>query len=247
MRVCVTIPVYNEAPDLHDNMGRLHDFLSTRWNGLKWELVIANNGSTDRTPELGKDFARTRDGVRIVHLAEKGRGRALKEVWSRSDADILSYMDADLSSGLGAFPQLIEAVATGGYDLATGSRLLRPEWTTRSVKREVVSRCYNFMVRAILNTGFSDAQCGFKAITRRAASQLLPQVEDDHWFFDTELLVIAERSGYRIFDLPVRWSENRKSHVSVLSTAWSDVKGLVRLRRKMNSQANHRTRGANGK
>jgi hypothetical protein len=140
-------------------------------------------------------------------------------------------MDADLSTELEAFPPMIEALVTGAYDLATGSRLLKPTLTKRCLKREVVSRCYNRLVKTMLNTHFSDAQCGFKAITRGAAAHLLPLVEDTGWFFDTELLALAERLGYRIFDLPVRWNENRDSHVKVLNTAKEDVRGLWRMRR----------------
>ncbi len=147
--------------------------------------------------------------------------------------NILSYMDADLSTDLDAFPGLIEAVRHGGYDLATGSRLLKPRWTKRSLKRELTSRCYNLLCRLFLGTHFSDAQCGFKAITRCAARRLLPQVQDTGWFFDTELLALAEKQGYRIADMPVRWLENTDSHVRVLRTAYEDLKGLLRLRRAL--------------
>lgn len=149
-------------------------------------------------------------------------------------------MDADLSTDLSAFPQLIEAVATGSYDVATGSRLLKPELTTRGMKREVASRCYDALVKAMLRTRFSDAQCGFKALSRRAAQHLLPLIEDTGWFFDTELLVNAERLGYRIFDLPVPWVERPDSHVKIFRTALADLKGLTRLRRVLSKKATKR-------
>ena len=231
MRVTITIPVFNEARCLYENMSRLHGFLNAR-NHTDWEIVIANNGSTDQTREIASRFSQEHPKFRVVHLDQKGRGRALKEVWLKSDADILCYMDVDLSTELSAFPKLIEAVATGGYDVATGSRLLKPELTTRCLKREIASRCYNVLVRAMLRTHFSDAQCGFKAITRQVAQQLLPLIEDTGWFFDTELLVAAERKGFRIFDLPVRWIEGPDTHVKIFRTAMDDLNGLIRLRRK---------------
>jgi hypothetical protein len=169
--------------------------------------------------------------VRAVHLEQKGRGRALRQVWLESDADVLSYMDVDLSTGLAAFPPLIEALLNGGYDIAVGSRLLKPEWTQRGLKREVVSRGYNLLVKAFFQTRFSDAQCGFKAITRQACRALLPLVEDTGWFFDTELLVVAEKLDYAIFDLPVHWADDPDSRVKIIRTAWEDIKGLVRVRK----------------
>ncbi|MEX2088422.1 MAG: glycosyltransferase, partial [Bacteroidota bacterium] len=165
------------------------------------------------------------------HLDQKGRGRALKKVWSESRADILSYMDVDLSSNLYAFPPLVEALISGGFDIGIGSRLLKASTTRRSLKREVVSRTYNLLVKAFFFTKFSDAQCGFKAITKEAAGRLLPNVEDTGWFFDTELLVIAEKSGYRIFDLPVSWVEDLDSRVKIVRTAMDDIQGLIRVRR----------------
>lgn len=231
MRVSVVVPVLNEAPGLHENMLRLHRFLASQ-DQWQWEIVIADNGSTDHTLDIARRLASENSGIRAVHFGEPGRGRALREAWSSTEADILSYMDADLSTDLEAFPRLIAAVADGAYDLATGSRLLRPELTTRCLRREVTSRCYNLLLRLVLRTRLSDAQCGFKALTRSAARRLLPMVEDAGWFFDTELLVLAERLGYRISELPVKWVERRESRVKVLPTALHNLKGLLRLRKQ---------------
>jgi glycosyltransferase involved in cell wall biosynthesis len=232
MRVCIAIPVFNEEKRLRNAVVKLHPFLTRRLQ-VDWEIVIADNGSNDRTLAIAESLSQEFPGVRVVYLNENGRGGALKRIWSESDADILSYMDVDLSSDLESFPSLIEALTTGGYDVAVGSRLLNPGLTTRCFKREFVSRCYNLLVRSILGTHFSDAQCGFKALTRRAAQHLLPLVEGMGWFFDTELLVMAEKSGYRIFDLPVRWVENCDSRVKIFRTSIVDLKELLRLRRKL--------------
>lgn len=230
MLVNVTIPVFNEEKILPSSIATLHTFL-TKHCRFEWEIVIANNASTDSTLEVARRLAKELGSVHVVHLDQKGRGRALKKVWSESRADILSYMDVDLSSNLYAFPPLVEALISGGFDIGIGSRLLKASTTRRSLKREVVSRTYNLLVKAFFFTKFSDAQCGFKAITKEAAGKLLPNVEDTGWFFDTELLVIAEKSGYRIFDLPVSWVEDLDSRVKIVRTAMDDIHGLIRVRR----------------
>jgi len=237
--VNVTLPVFNEEAQLAASVGTVRDFLVN--HAFNFEIVIANNGSTDRTPRLADELARDLSGVRVVHLLERGRGRALRRVWTDSAADILSYMDIDLSTDLEAFPALIEAVTTGGFDLATGSRLLPQSRTTRSWNREIISRAYNQLVRAAFKTRIADAQCGFKAIRREAARELLPRVADNEWFFDTELLVWAERRGRRIAELPVRWIEDRDSRVKLLPTAWADLQALRRLRRRIGGHSAART------
>lgn len=229
MLVNVTIPVYNEEQILPSSIKTLQQFLEHHCR-FEWEIVIANNASTDRTLEVARQLSSEVQGVRVVHLDQKGRGRALKKVWTESPADILSYMDVDLSSNLYAFPPLVEALMSGGFDIGIGSRLLKASTTRRSVKRETISRAYNLLVKAFFYTKFSDAQCGFKAITKKATQELLPSIEDTGWFFDTELLVIGEKLGYRIFDLPVSWIEDLDSRVKIVRTALDDIKGLMRVR-----------------
>jgi glycosyltransferase involved in cell wall biosynthesis len=230
MLVNVTIPVYNEEKILPSSIATLHQFLSLHAR-FDWEIAIANNASIDKTQEVAISLSKQFSHVRVVHLDQKGRGRALKKVWTESPADILSYMDVDLSSNLYAFPPLIEGLISGGFDIGIGSRLLKASTTKRSWKREVISRIYNLMVKAFFFNKFSDAQCGFKAITKAAAQKLLPMVEDTGWFFDTELLVLGEKLGYRIFDLPVSWIEDLDSRVKIVRTALDDIRGLMRVRR----------------
>jgi glycosyltransferase involved in cell wall biosynthesis len=231
MLVNVTIPVYNEEKILPKSIASLHSFLEQHCR-FDWEIVIANNASIDGTLEVAKRLSKELSNVRVVHLEQKGRGRALKKTWTESKADIVSYMDVDLSSNLFAFPPLIEALLSGGFDIGIGSRLLKASTTKRSFKREMISRVYNLMVKSFFFTKFSDAQCGFKALTRKAADELLPKIEDNGWFFDTELLVIGERLGYRIFDLPVSWVEDMDSRVKIVRTALDDIRGLIRVKGK---------------
>lgn len=236
MLVNITFPVYNEEAQVASSVRSLKRFLLEHCR-FDVEIVIANNASTDGTLAIALEIERTDHAVRVVDLPLKGRGRALKQVWTQSKADILSYMDVDLSTDLSAFPPMIESLRSGEADLGTGSRLMKASQTTRSLKRQIISRSYNILIRAFFRTRFSDAQCGFKAITRRAADALLPWIEDTGWFFDTELMVSAEKLGYRIFDLPVTWVEDVDSRVRIISTAVADVRGLIRM--KINVYRNH--------
>ncbi len=232
MRVDVVIPVLNEAHVLERSVTTLREFLA---RGLPhdWRIVIVDNGSTDGTDAVGRSLAARFPDTALLRLDLRGRGRALREAWTRSDADIVCYMDVDLSTRLEYLPPLIDSIARDGYQVATGSRLLPESRTKRSWNREIISRLYNLMVRAMLRTRFSDAQCGFKAAGREAVRRIVPQIEDQSWFFDTELLVLAEKQGLRIKDLPVEWIEDDDSRVKIVRTAWDDIKGLWRLRRTL--------------
>lgn len=232
MKLLVTIPVYNEEKALPVSIPMLHSFLSENMAGYDWSIEIADNASIDRTPMVSEALVRDYDRVRYLRLEQKGRGRALKRSWTGCDADIVSYMDVDLSTNLESFPPMIHALAHEGYDIGTGSRLMKGANTVRSVKREFISRSYNLMVKAMFFTRFSDAQCGFKAVTRQVVDVLLPQIEDNVWFFDSELLIIGEKCGYRIYDVPVKWIEDLDTRVKIVKTAIDDIKGLLRVRRK---------------
>lgn len=226
----LVLPVYNEERDLPRSVATLLDWLPGHLT-LPWRIIIADNGSTDGTLAVARALAEEHPEVGVVHIPEKGRGRALKQVWLESDADILAYMDIDLSTDLAAFPALVEAIAEGRADVATGSRLARGAQTRRSLKREIISRGYLLVIRALLRTSFTDAQCGFKAISRDAAQTILPLVQDDFWFFDTELLVIAEKGGFRVAEVPVTWVEDPDTRVQILRTIVQDLRGLFRLLR----------------
>ena len=227
----VFIPVLNEERDLPPSIARLHEFLSSDLADCRWRIVIVDNGSTDLTPEVAGCLAREHAQVEYTRLEQRGRGRALKAACLESDADIRSYMDVDLSTDLNAFPELVRAIRDDGYDLAIGSRLAKgAEVIGRPPLRELTSRAYSLMFRSMFFTGFRDAQCGFKALGRRAAEDVVPLVRDTGWFFDTELLILAEKNGYRIKEVPVRWTDDPDSRVRIISTAYHDMRGLLRLR-----------------
>lgn len=223
----VVIPVYNEERELAPSVATVRDHLLTM--PFSFRITIADNASTDATNLIARQLAHAYDEVHVTRLDEKGRGRALKHVWSRSDAEILAYMDVDLSTDLNALYPLIAPLLSGHSDLAIGSRLARNSRTRRGPKRELISRGYNYLLRGALRARFSDAQCGFKAIRRDVAQSLLPLIEDDEWFFDTELLILAERSGLRIHEVPVDWTDDPDSRVDIMATALADLRGMARL------------------
>ena len=221
----------NEERDLPPSIATLHEFLSRSFGGYDWRIVIADNGSTDSTAEIAKHLSQEYANVGYVRLEQRGRGRALRKAWLESEADILAYMDVDLSTDLNALPELVKAVESEGYDMAIGSRLKKGARVVgRAAHREAISRAYSLIVRGMFWCGIRDFQCGFKAIRRGAAAGLVPLVEDTGWFFDSELLLLAEKNGYRTKEIPVRWTDDPDSRVRIIPTAYADVKGLLRLR-----------------
>ncbi|MFT4009191.1 MAG: bifunctional glycosyltransferase family 2/GtrA family protein [Nocardioidaceae bacterium] len=224
----VVVPVYNEERDLAPSVRRLHDHLSQL--PYSFRITIADNASTDATALVAHGLAREYDEVRVEHLTEKGRGRALKQAWTHSDAEVLVYMDVDLSTDLNALLPLVAPLLSGHSDIAIGTRLSPDSRVIRGPKRELISRAYNLILRSALHAGFTDAQCGFKAIRADVARSLVPQVRDNSWFFDTELLVLAEHAGLRIHEVPVDWVDDPDSRVDVVRTARDDLLGIGRLR-----------------
>ena len=199
--------------------------------------MIADNASTDASWQIAKSLCDwCPNQVRALHLARKGRGYALKQAWLSSMAAVVAYMDVDLSTDIGSTGSLILPLLQGGADIAFGSRLLPQSQVTRSPTREFISRTYNLMLRSYLAVSFHDAQCGFKAITAQAAHALLPQVKDDEWFFDTELLVRAQQAGMTMLELPVRWVEDAGSTVDIPDTVKKDLEGMHRVREGMEAR-----------
>ncbi len=228
----VVVPVHNEQRTLEASIWRLHGYLTAHFP-FAFRITVADNASTDATWPLARKLAEQLPRVRAVHLDQKGRGRALRHVWSGSDADVVAYMDVDLSTGLEALLPLVAPLLSGHSDLAIGSRLARGAAVVRGPRRELVSRCYNLLLRATLRARFSDAQCGFKAGRTEVVQALLPAVEDQAWFFDTELLLLAERGGLRIHEVPVDWVEDPDSRVDVPRTALDDLRGMARVGRRL--------------
>src|SRR6516165_12151210 len=229
LQVDIVVPVRNEERDLALSIRRLTGFLRDSFP-FSARITIADNGSTDATWEIASQLARELPPVRAVRMELPGRGRALRAIWSQSEAEVLAYMDVDLSTDLNALLPLVAPLLSGHSDLAIGTRLAHGARVTRGPRRELISRCYNVLLRATLGVGFSDAQCGFKAIRADQAALLLPLTRDTAWFFDSELLLLAERAGLRIHEIPVDWIDDPDSRVRVIPTALADLRGIARMR-----------------
>ncbi len=228
----VVIPVYNEQVDLEPSVARLRQYLQGECP-YRWRVVIADNASVDATPQIGEELAaRWPQETAYVRLPQKGRGRALRRAWMESEADVACYMDVDLSTDLRHLMPLVEPLITGKKHVAIGSRLLPGAVVVdRPPLRELTSRIYNLLIWLMFpRRSFVDAQCGFKAVSRRAIRELVPLVKDNAWFFDTELLLRAEAAGYEIHQVPVTWRDDPASTVNVVDTAWKDIQGLIRVR-----------------
>jgi glycosyltransferase involved in cell wall biosynthesis len=226
----IVIPVYNEQHVLPTSVRRLREHVLGEL-AIPFAITIADNASTDGTLDRALSLARELPEVQVLHLERKGRGRALRAAWGASKADVVAYMDVDLSTDLAALGELLAPLLEGRADLAIGSRLAPGAEVTRGIKRELISRSYNALLHTLLGTGFSDAQCGFKAGRRKVIQALLQEVEDDEWFFDTELLYRAQRNRLAIHEVPVRWVDDPDSRVEIIATAREDLRGIMRLRR----------------
>jgi glycosyltransferase involved in cell wall biosynthesis len=239
----IVIPVYNEQRVLDASVRKLREYLTRRFT-FAFQITIVDNASTDATLDVANALAREFAEVTVLHLDRKGRGRALRVAWLRSSADVLAYMDVDLSTDLSALGELLVPLLDGRGDLAIGSRLAPGAEVTRGIKRELISRGYNALLHMLLGAGFSDAQCGFKAGRREVIQELLGEVEDDAWFFDTELLYLAQRRKLAIHEVAVRWVDDPDSRVDILATARADLRGVVRLR---GAAREHRRRARPGR
>lgn len=228
----IVVPVYNEEKELEENITALQKYCDKNLNNYSWNITIADNASKDNTPVIAATLAKKLSSVSLFRLEQKGRGRAVKRAWSHARADFCVYMDLDLSTDLVHLPVMLKALENG-YDIAVGSRLAKGARVEgRTFMRELTSRTLNFFfIQLFFHTHFTDAQCGFKAVTREVVENLLPKILDNDWFFDGELLIIAEKSGYRIYEEPVHWVDNPGSTVRLVSTIWGDIKVMYRLLR----------------
>lgn len=234
--VDIVLPVYNEEKILKKNVLRLMSFLK---NNIRqnWKIIISNNGSTDRTINIAKELAAKHTEIGYLDLSEKGKGRAIREAWLQSDANIVSFMDIDLSSDIRFFPDLISSIIKEEYDIVIGSRILKGAQVKRSIKREFASRFYNLLLKFVFRTKIYDTHCGFKAMKKNAADDILPETENQKFFFDTELLIIAEKKGYKIKEIPIKWIEDSESKVKTISLGIKYLLGIIQLRRKLKKKS----------
>ena len=236
-KVLIAIPAYNEAEVIEGNIKKLREFLTSNFD-REYEIVVADNASTDSTAEKVMKLSQECAELKWIHLGQKGKGGAIKKAWAENDADIVSILDADLSPDLSAFPQLFAAL-DDGYDVAIGSRLLKGSKVKRSFKRSFLSRGYNLLLRLLFRAQFSDAQCGFKAMKKRAFLELLPTIKNNEWFFDTELLIRSQRKGLKIKEIPINWVERRESKEQPLKAVFNYIVLLRQLYFELRSNDHH--------
>lgn len=236
-KVLIAIPTYNEAEVIEDSIKRLREFLISNFDH-EYEIVVADNASADNTVEKAIKLSQEYPDVKWLHLGQKGKGGALKKAWAENDADIVSLIDADLSPGLSAFPQLIDAIEDG-YDIAIGSRFLKGSRVRRSFKRSFLSKGYNLLLRVLFRAEFSDAQCGIKAMKRGLFLELLPAINNNEWFFDTELLIRSQRKGLKIKEIPINWVERRQSKEQPLKAVFNYILLLGKLYFELRSKDHH--------
>lgn len=230
IKIEVNLPVLNEEKVLRKSVETLRKFLHDKMNEYECTIVIVDNGSNDKTNKICKQLKKEYNDVDFIRLEQRGRGRALRRAWMQSKADICSYMDVDLSTDLKAFPQLIDAIAKKGYDISTGSRLMKGAKIKRSIKREILSRGYVFLLKLFLGIAFRDAQCGFKAVNRRVITEVVPHVLDQEWFFDSELLFKCQRQGFKIKEIPIKWVEDPDSRVKFYKTIKNYILSILRIK-----------------
>ena len=226
----IVIPVLNEQFALPICIEKLTGFCKEILKQYSTQIVIADNGSTDLTRKVAEQLSKQYSNVSYLHIPVRGRGLALRTSWLKSEADLVGYMDVDLSTGLDALPRIVGSIVDDGYDIGIGGRLSPSSETSRSYRREIISRVYNFIIKALFFVPFNDAQCGFKFLTKQAAQKLVPAIKNNHWFFDTELLVIGCKRGYKIIETPVTWLEDKDTRVKIFKTVIEDLSGLLRLR-----------------
>src|ERR1700722_221847 len=229
-KVEITVPAYNEEEELEKHIKILANFCSKNLSLYDWHITIVDNASTDNTPVIAATLTKKNQRIGLLRLEQKGRGRAVKRSWSMSHADFCVYMDLDLSTDLVHLPKLINALKNG-YDIAIGSRLAKGSKVEgRTMLREITSRTLNFFfIQLFFKTHFTDAQCGFKAVTKNVVENLIPKIQDNSWFFDGELLIVGEKSGYKIYEVPVHWVDNPGSTVRLMTTIFGDIKAMSRL------------------
>lgn len=229
MKILIALPVYNEEKQLSKNVNKLYSFLEKSLP-YSFQIVIADNNSTDGTGKIGKDLEKSYKNIKYLYLPKKGKGLAIKQAWQNKDFDIYSFMDIDLSTDLSAFPILINKIVKEDYDVAIGSRLSKESKVKRGFKRTFVSKSYNLLLKLFFNVSFPDAQCGFKAIKRSVFEQLSPEIKNDGFFFDTELLLLAEKKyKFKICSVPVNWADDTTSTVHIGKTIKEDLSGLWRM------------------
>jgi glycosyltransferase involved in cell wall biosynthesis len=229
-KILLTVPAYNEENILEKNVNLILKYMGANFNNFK--IVIANNGSTDKTNDIAKKLAKDNNEILLITTKKRGKGLAIKNSWLKFDADIYAYMDADLSTSLRDFSKLINAIKEGN-DISIGSRYLKKSVVKRGLNRAIFSKLYNQLLALLFKTNVKDMQCGFKAVNEDIIKKHIPRIKDDSWFFDTELVIMAENQGYTIKEIPVSWKSNPESKLKIIKVGFECFGKSLNLKKKL--------------
>ncbi|MCW4023644.1 MAG: glycosyltransferase family 2 protein [Candidatus Bathyarchaeota archaeon] len=226
--VSVVFPAHNEAKQLETAVLQVDQALKE--TGYTYEIIVAEDGSTDGTDTLADALSKKMPQVKHIHGEQRlGRGRALNATFKKSQGKIFVYMDVDLATDLNYLKELVDSIKIEGYDFSTGSRMLQQSKVERSGTRSLASKSYNFLVRLFLGSKIKDHQCGFKAFKREPTLKLIDEVQAPHWFWDTEILVRAQRSGYKVKEIAVDWISGSDTKVKLFHDSWSMFRQVISL------------------
>ncbi|MAG44275.1 glycosyl transferase [bacterium] len=235
MKIIIVVPVFNEEKILKQNILKIFEFCNNNLS-IDWQIIIADNKSTDQTSNIGKTLALVYQEVEYLYVDKQGKGVAIKTAWEKYSGDIYCFMDADLATGLSALPPLINGF-TGGYDLVIGSRYHVHSKVNRTFIRKIFSLGYRLVLKIFLGLKVLDAPCGFKAINSKIKENILPKVQNDKWFFDSELLILVYKQGYKIKEIPVTWLDPRegkdKSRVKAISLSWNYFIQILAIKKRL--------------
>ncbi|MBS3088769.1 glycosyltransferase [Candidatus Pacearchaeota archaeon] len=229
-KLIVVIPAYNEGETLKKNVEELYNFLKKNIKNYKWKIIISDNASIDKTLEIAKNLVKKYKKISVVHMNSRAKSLAIKKIWLNEEADIYSFMDADLSADLNYFPQLISGIEKG-FDISIGSRTSKQSVTSRKFKRHITSLTLILMIKILFRMDIEDFQCGFKAINKKIRDNIIPKMKAvDHGFMDTEMLAVANSQGYKIKEIPIAWKDDRKSHNKIIAGILDALKNMIRIR-----------------
>jgi glycosyltransferase AglD len=218
--VSVVFPAHNEASQLENAVAQVDAVLKSY--GYSYEIIVAEDGSTDGTDRLAEELSKKNPCVRHIHGEKRlGRGKALNATFKQANGEIFVYMDVDLATDLRHLKELVDSIKVEGYDFSTGSRMMKQSKVERSGTRQMTSKTYNFVVRFFLRSKIRDHQCGFKGFKKEPTLKLIDKVQARHWFWDTEILVRAQREGYRVKEIPVEWKSGAGTKVNLFKDSWN--------------------------
>ena len=237
MKLNITLPCYNEEKILNNNVIELFDFLNKNIVEDDWQIIIADNNSTDNTAKISKELIKKSEQIKYLFIQQQGKGIAIKSSWQKFEADIYVFMDVDLSTDLSSLPGLINSIKKENYDVAVGSRFHKQSVVKKPMVRKIISQILRIIKKIIVNSNISDLPCGFKAVNKKTVEKILPKIKNNEWFFDLELVILSEKFGYKIKEAPVQWEEKRKkknkSRVNIVPLGFKYIKNLLELRKRI--------------